>query len=199
MLYLDESGNHDLRPEKINPRYPVFALGGVVVDRAYERIVIAPQMRDFKIQYLGDDEIILHNVDMHRARNGFEPLSDPAFRLEFYRALNALINSWVFKIIACTIKLNEHIAQYKDHALDPYMYSLDVIVERFCKELADKTAASSVRNCATLVLTGIYGKRGKRSGEKEQASLLLPKSMRKSCILLSRISDPISPGCSLQI
>src|SRR5688500_14838361 len=43
LLYLDESGNHDLRPTKINPRYPVFALGGVVVDRAYERTVIAPQ------------------------------------------------------------------------------------------------------------------------------------------------------------
>jgi hypothetical protein len=139
MLYLDESGNHDLRPDKINSRYPVFVLGGVVVDRLYERTVIAPQMRDFKMHYLGTDQIVLHTVDMHRVRNGFEPLADREFRLDFYRALNELINSWDFKIIACVIKLHDHIIQYKDHALDPYMHSLDVVVERFCREL-DGTA-----------------------------------------------------------
>jgi hypothetical protein len=73
IMFLDESGNHDLRLAKINPRYPVFVLGGVIVDRAYARTVIEPQMRNFKIQYLGDDEIILHTTDMHRLQNGFEP------------------------------------------------------------------------------------------------------------------------------
>ena len=135
LLYLDESGNHDLRPAKINSRYPVFALGGVVVDRAYERSVITPQMRDFKIQYLGDGDIIFHTVDMRRAQNGFEPLADRDFRLAFYRALNELIDSWDFRIIACAIKLYDHVAQYGQNALDPYMYSLDLVVERFCKEL----------------------------------------------------------------
>lgn len=135
MLYMDESGNHDLRPERINPRYPVFALGGVVVDRLYERTVIAPQMRDFKMHYLGNDEIVLHTVDMHRVQNGFEPLADREFRLDFYRALNELIDSWDFGIIACAIKLHDHIAQSEERALDPYMYSLDVVVECFCKEL----------------------------------------------------------------
>jgi hypothetical protein len=153
LLYLDESGNHDLRPAKINPRYPVFALGGVVVDRAYERTVIAPQMRDFKIQYLGDDEIIFHTVDMHRAQNGFEPLADRKFRLDFYRELNALIDSWDFKIIACVIKLNDHIAQYGQTALDPYMYSLDIVVERFCKELHKSTDGGFI--CAEMRNPGL--------------------------------------------
>lgn len=137
MLYLDESGNHDLRSEKINQRYPVFALAGVVVDRAYARAVMEPQLRDFKIQNLGDDEIILHTTDMHRLKNGFEPLADPTFRLSFYNALNELIDSWDFKIIACGIKLNDHIARYGRNAHDPYHYSLNVVVERFCKELED--------------------------------------------------------------
>jgi len=134
-MYLDESGNHDLRPEKINPRYPVFVLAGVVVDRAYARTALEPQLRDFKHQFLGDDDIILHTTDMHRLQSGFEQLAERAFRLSFYKALNSLIDSWDFKIIACAIKLDEHIAQYGRNALDPYMYSLDVVVERFCKEL----------------------------------------------------------------
>lgn len=66
MLYLDESGNHDLRRAKTNPNYPVFALAGIVIDRAYERSIMAPQMRDFKLQYLGDEEIVLHTTNMHR-------------------------------------------------------------------------------------------------------------------------------------
>lgn len=153
MLYLDESGNHDLRPEKINPRYPVFALGGVVVDRLYERIVIAPQMRAFKIQFLGTDQIVLHTVDMHRVQNGFDPLADRDYRLGFYRALNELIASWEFKIIACVIKLHDHIIHHRDHALDPYLHSLDVVVERFCREL--NGASDSGFICAEMRNPGL--------------------------------------------
>jgi Protein of unknown function (DUF3800) len=134
-MFLDESGNHDLRPEKINPNYPVFVLGGVIVDRAYSRTVIEPQMRDFKLRFFGRADLVLHTVDMHRARNGFEALLDRDFRLEFYSSLNELLDSWDFKIVACAIKLREHVTQYGRNALDPYMYSLDVVVERFCKEL----------------------------------------------------------------
>ena len=135
VMFLDESGNHDLRPERINPNYPVFVLAGVIVDRAYARTVIEPQMRDFKLQFFGRDDIILHTKDMHRLRNGFESLANRNFRLEVYKELNAMIDGWDFKIVACAIKLNEHVAQYGSNALDPYMYSLDVLVERFCKEL----------------------------------------------------------------
>lgn len=153
VMYLDESGNHDLRPAKINPRYPVFALGGVVVDRAYERTVIGPQLRDFKVQYLGDEEIILHTKDMHRLGKGFEVLADRDYRLTFYKALNELIDSWDFKIIACAIKLIDHIAQHGQNALDPYMYSLDVVVERFCKELNNTTDSGFI--CAEMRNPGL--------------------------------------------
>ena len=41
-MFLDESGDHNLNPKRINPVYPIFVLGGVIVDRAYARNVIAP-------------------------------------------------------------------------------------------------------------------------------------------------------------
>lgn len=46
MLFLDESGNHSL--EVIDSEYPVFVLGGIIVDRAYYRAVIAPRLHAFK-------------------------------------------------------------------------------------------------------------------------------------------------------
>lgn len=135
IMFLDESGDHNLK--RINPRYPVFVLGGVIVDRAYARTVLEPQMRDFKLHFFGRDDIVFHTTDMHRLQNGFEALVDPAVRLDFYRTLNELLEGWDFKIVACAIELVEHVARNGPNAADPYMHSLDIVVERFCKELHD--------------------------------------------------------------
>lgn len=37
-----------------------------------------------------------------------------------------------FKVVACAIHKNNHLARYGVAALDPYLLSLDVLVERFC-------------------------------------------------------------------
>lgn len=73
---------------------------------------------------------------MHRLQNGFEGLVDPAFRLDFYRTLNAMIEGWDFTIVACAIKLDAHVAQYGEHAADPYEDCLRILVDRFCEELS---------------------------------------------------------------
>nr|MBA3450045.1 DUF3800 domain-containing protein [Chloroflexia bacterium] len=146
VMFLDESGNHNLK--KINPIYPIFVLGGVIVDRAYARTVIDPRMREFKRHFLGRDDIILHTVDMVRGRNGFEVMQDPTFRAEFYGALNAMLEELDYKIVACAIKLEEHVAKSGVNALDPYMDSLDVLVERFCMDLEDETDAGFI--CAEM-------------------------------------------------
>lgn len=39
VLFLDESGDHNLTV--IDPLYPVFVLGGVIMDRDYARIEVA--------------------------------------------------------------------------------------------------------------------------------------------------------------
>lgn len=46
-----------------------------------------------------------------------------------------MIASWDFTVIACGIKLFDHLDRYGEQARDPYHYSLNVIVERFCMEL----------------------------------------------------------------
>jgi hypothetical protein len=89
VLYLDESGDHTLA--KIDPRYPVFVLGGIIVDRTYARTVLERRVRAFKAQWLGSHDIVLHSTDIARARNGFEGLRDPSFRDEFLAALSALM------------------------------------------------------------------------------------------------------------
>jgi hypothetical protein len=135
VMYLDESGDHSL--ETIDADYPVFVLGGVIVDRSYYRAVLEPRVRQFKEEFLGDPEVILHTTDIIRAKNGFEPLRNPEVRTAFYEELNAMMRELEYKVVACAIKKDAHLNQYGGNAADPYMYALEVVLERFCHEVGD--------------------------------------------------------------
>jgi hypothetical protein len=128
-LYLDESGDHDLI--NIDPQYPVFVLGGVIVkNRDIE--YIETRVRQFKRDVLGSDDLILHTADITRNRKGFERLKDPVLRDKFFAALNALMTELPYSVVACAIRKREHAIAYGWRALDPYHFSLHVLLERFC-------------------------------------------------------------------
>jgi len=74
-MYLDESGDHNLK--RIDPKYPVFVLGGVIVDRAYAREVVTPTLEAFKERHFEHDEVILHTVKMMKGRGSYRFLADP--------------------------------------------------------------------------------------------------------------------------
>ena len=128
-------GDHPL--DRIDPEYPVFVLGEVIIDRAYARTVLAPRLRQLKNDFFDDPNLILHTTDIVRAKNGFETLRDPALKREFYQALNTMMRELDYKVVACVIKKQEHLQRYRTNALDPYIYSLYALVERFCEEPGD--------------------------------------------------------------
>jgi hypothetical protein len=133
-LYLDESGDHSL--DKVDPTYPVFVLGGIIIDEAADGAILRQQVSDLKVSLFGRDDLILRTADIRRNRNGFESLKDPAIREEFYRRVNELMTSVPFSIVACAINKRTHMERYGDAAIDPYMLSLNVLVERFYFELS---------------------------------------------------------------
>ncbi len=135
ILYLDESGDHNLR--KIDPSYPVFVLGGIVVDSDYSKNEMLEIVNEFKLEFFGRTNIILHNSDIVRNRNGFENLQDQGFREKFYSGLNRVMSQLEYKVIAVVIDKSKHLAMYGDRALDPYMYSFEILIERFCFEIGD--------------------------------------------------------------
>lgn len=135
VLFLDESGDHNLR--RVNPVYPVFVRGGIIVDRAYTRDVIDPRMRRFKQRFFGREDVILHTVDMGKGRGDYAFLADPLIRTNFFASLNSMLRELEYLVIACVIKKPEFVAKYGNNAQDPYMYCLEILVERFCQELGD--------------------------------------------------------------
>ena len=107
ILFLDESGDHNL--SIIDPSYPLFVLGGIIVDKHYAENELPNALNDFKLKMFGRTDIILHTADITRNKNGFQRLIEPAFRHEFYQALNQLIQKLEFTIVACVIKKEAHL------------------------------------------------------------------------------------------
>ena len=134
-LFLDESGDHNL--SVIDPNYPIFVLGGVIVDKDYAEGPLTELLNEFKREMFGSSNIILHTADITRNRNGFEAMKDPGFRSRFYAQLNELMRNLSYSVIACVIHKEEHLSRYGVAALDPYMLSLDILVERFCFDVGN--------------------------------------------------------------
>jgi hypothetical protein len=135
ILYLDESGDHSL--SVIDSQYPVFVLGGVIVDAGYAEADMDAAVRRLKIEVFARSDITLHTGDIIRQRGPFASLIDPGRRRLFHDRLNALLQQLDYTVVACAIRKDAHLAAYGAAALDPYALSLNVLVERFCFALAD--------------------------------------------------------------
>lgn len=151
VLFLDESGDHNL--SIIDPHYPLFVLGGVIVDEDYARGAVAESLDALKKDMFGNTDVILHTADIARNRNGFERLKDKGFRAAFLQRLNVLMSELEYSVVACAIRKNEHLAKFGLAAVDPYLLSLDIVIERFCFEMGKSPAGGVVvaeRRGATL-------------------------------------------------
>ncbi len=129
-LYLDESGDHSLR--HIQPSYPLFVLGGVIL--ADDDAVAAAEaaMAAFKRRWFGAERVVLHTAELVRNRGAFARLKDVAIRLRFFDDLNDLQVRLDFSVVACAVRKDAHLKRYGDVAIDPYLLALTVLVERFC-------------------------------------------------------------------
>ena len=132
-LFLDESGDHDL--QSIQPDYPIFILGGVISSDDDVRQKINPGVQRFKEKLFGTDQVILHTADITRNRKGFEQLKDKSQRERFYKELNQLMSDLPYSVICCIIDKSRHRSRYGDGALDPYILSLHILVERLFMEV----------------------------------------------------------------
>jgi len=132
ILFLDESGDHSL--SKIDPSHPVFVLCGVIMEDRYHDEVATARLSEMKDTLFGNHNIILHTADFTRNKGGFEAMANNDFRVRFFTELQRLITDLEFKIVACVIKKQDHLKRYGLQALDPYLLSLSLLIERFVFE-----------------------------------------------------------------
>lgn len=138
-LFLDESGSHNLAV--IDPQYPLFVLGGVIIEQRHLEEVVQPELDRLKRDLFGSERLVLHTADLTRNRRGFESLKDAEVRSRFYQKLNTLMARWEYAVIACVVRKEEHLRRYGVGALDPYLLSLGVVLEGFLFEVGEEEGA----------------------------------------------------------
>jgi hypothetical protein len=132
VLFIDESGDHSLT--KIDHKYPVFTLCGIIMEENYHHNFAHRRIQEFKQRLFGTSDIVLHTADFTRNKAGFERMVKHSFRMEFFGELERLIAELEFKIVAAVIRKQDHLDKYGLNAIDPYLLSLSLLVERFIFE-----------------------------------------------------------------
>lgn len=129
VLFMDESGDHNL--ESIDKNFPAFCLAGCIFEREYYKKVARPAVETLKQRFWGRTDVILHSSEIRKHRGAFSFLGNEVKRQEFYAAINELIATLDFTIIAVVILKKAHLDHYGDGARHPYHLSLEFIMERY--------------------------------------------------------------------
>jgi len=137
ILFLDESGNHDLN--FISPDFPIFVLCGCLIqidDLEQMNSMFLAFKKEFFYDELGDDykDVILVSSKIRKQYPPFQLLKNRDKREKFYCKLNHLIAELPYKIIATVIRKKELIDKYAVPS-HPYNLSLEFIIERMVREL----------------------------------------------------------------
>ena len=141
-LGLDESGDDNL--EKNDPAYPVFVVGGVILEDDY--IPTAEEViREFKQALFGRDDFVLHTAEIMRSRGVFSRLRQPGFRQEFYEQLNDLVRSLEFSVIACAVRKDHYAPGSQTLDRDLYRLALRSLTNQFCEIIGDHRNGGRIR------------------------------------------------------
>lgn len=141
LVFIDETGDHNL--SNIDTCYPIFALGGLLIDEnEYENMdkVVKQLKKDF---FNDDGTFILHSSELKRP---IHKRSDPRnsimlnteTRKKFFNEIDKkIMNKFNFKIIICIIKKENFVKKYK-YPTDPYFFCFENLLNRIIKNGCSK-------------------------------------------------------------
>lgn len=126
-VYADESGDHKLPDYDV--AYPIFVLNFCVFRQdTYDALVRAP-IDAFKTKHCATADIVLHEADIRRQKNGFEFLADGSKRDKFYSELGTLLDGIPFDMFAAVIRKDALCNRYL-RPFNPYYLALKFGLER---------------------------------------------------------------------
>jgi hypothetical protein len=134
IVYVDESGDHGLT--SIDPNYPVFVLAFCIFRKDEYRGTAVPSLLDFKFSQFGHDQVVLHEMEIRKKKNAFVFLNEPERRDRFHAALNELMDTVPFTLVAVVIRKEGLVRRYQTPA-NPYDLALEYGLERVCWYLAE--------------------------------------------------------------
>ena len=135
ILYADESGSPVL--DGVDPTYPVFVLVFLLVEKSHYAETLVPALQRLKFDFVGHDQLILHERDIRRQSGDFAFLQASAEqRTAFLERINALVAGADFKLICAVIHKQELKEKYTD-PWSPYDLALMFCMERALRVLTE--------------------------------------------------------------
>lgn len=142
LVFIDESGNHNLNYTYTNDPYNIFVLGAICISEI-EYEIFDRKLKELKQELFEDEEYIIHTVEITRPnksrQDNNKKFNNPEFRKIFYKRINDLIASTNFEVIACIIKKRELMIQEGANRVDPYIYSLNILLDQILARCKSKT------------------------------------------------------------
>lgn len=94
LMFFDESGDHGM--QKVDPDYPVFALGCVAIWQEDYAKEVVPRVAGLKIRHWGHEGVVLHSIEIRRQAGDFGILRDAETRDRFQQELGGLVRGLPF-------------------------------------------------------------------------------------------------------
>ena len=100
-IYIDECGDQNL--ENYNPEFPIFTLCGILVSRENRKKLDA-DFNELKMEFWGNEDIIIHSREIRRCKNEFINLLDKDVKTRFYERINTILSqNNAYVVVACSI------------------------------------------------------------------------------------------------
>jgi len=132
IVYVDESGDHGL--ESIDGNYPVFVLVFCIFKKKEYSENIVKNIINLKFNYLGHDQVILHEREIRKSLPPFEFLRNAELRNSFMTDVTQIITNSQFTLVAVAIDKLKLKKRYSD-PFNPYEIALEFGLERVYLEL----------------------------------------------------------------
>lgn len=157
IIFADESGSPVL--EAPDPTFPMFVLAMLLVSKETYLGQVAPLLGRLKLDFVGHDQLILHERDIRRQQKDFAFLqADPAAREAFLERVNevvAEVDIEAFAAVIHKIKLSEKYAE----PWSPYQIALHFLLEKLLGRLLALGEAGKLVHV-------VFESRGKREDQE---------------------------------
>lgn len=133
-IFIDESGDHNLRLEWLDNQYNVFVLWAFCISESDYK-VFEKEFNDLKIELFWSEDFIIHTAEITRPNRSSDSrnkiFNDPIFRKKFYDSMNDLISKTPFQFIVCIIRKDDFVGKYGVlNAQDPYLFCIENLLNR---------------------------------------------------------------------
>ncbi|MFC4271611.1 DUF3800 domain-containing protein [Sneathiella chungangensis] len=135
IIYVDESGDHDLT--QVKSPYPIFSLAFCIFNKKRYVDEVVPRLQDLKFRWFGHDAIVLHEREIRKRERPFEVLYTKAANDAFMAELGKIVADAPMTVISAVIHKDNHKSRYAVPA-NPYELALRFCIERavlFLKDL----------------------------------------------------------------